>query len=105
MLEGAKCDESLLRVRAAASSPACGDLFQIWGFDWPLSGEDLSQRAISLGTMCHRHCVGGYRVTRLLDFGLASPEVKPYVHRILALDAGNASIHGACILTAMETCT
>lgn len=105
MLEGAECDKSLLRVRAAASSPACDETFQIRGFDWPLSGEVLSQRAISLGTACHRHCVGGYRVTRLLDFGLESPEIKPYVHRILALDVGNARIHGACSLTAVDTCT
>ena len=105
MLEGAECDKSLLRVRAAASSSACGELFQIRGFDWPLSGEDLSQRAISLGTVCHCHCVGGYHVTRLLDFGLESSEIKPYVHRILAFDAGNACIHGACSLTAVDTCT
>jgi hypothetical protein len=105
MLEGAECDKSLLRVRAAASSPACDELFQIRGFDWPLSGEDLSQRAISLGAVCHRHCVGGYRVTRLLDFGLESSEIKPYAHRILALDADNACIHGTCRLTAVDTCT
>lgn len=105
MLNGAKCDESLLRVRVAGSSPAFSELLLIQKSDGPLSREDLSQRATSLGMVCHRHRGGGHHVTRLLDLGLASSEIKPYVHRTSALDAGNASIHGVCRLTAAETCT
>jgi hypothetical protein len=55
--------------------------------------------------VCHSYRVGGHHVTRLLDLGLASSEIKPYVHRILALDDGSTSIHGVCSLTAAETCT
>ncbi|WP_372526566.1 hypothetical protein [Piscinibacter sp.] len=44
-------------------------------------------------------------MTRLFALGLASSEIKRYVQRILAQDAGNASIHAACSLTASESCT
>ncbi|MFG6433938.1 hypothetical protein, partial [Roseateles sp. LYH14W] len=60
---------------------------------------------MSVGAVCHRHRVGGCRVARLLDLSLASSEIKRYVQRVIALDARNASIHGACSLSVSETCT
>ena len=71
----------------------------------PCRGKTRHKRTNSIGAVCHRHRVGGYRVTRLFALGLASSKIKRYVQRVLALDAGNASVHAACSLTASVSCT
>ena len=70
-----------------------------------LGADDKLALAKSVGAVCHRHHVGGYRGTRLLDLDLASSGIKRFVQRVLGLDAGNASVHEACSLTASVSCT
>jgi hypothetical protein len=67
-------------------------------------GKTHHKQAKSVGAVCHGHHVGGYRVTRLFALDLASSGIKRYVQRVLVLDAGNASVHAACSLTASESC-
>ena len=72
MLRGAEGDESLPRLRAAASSPAVRRTVPIPAvLIGRCRGKTRHKQAKSVGEVCHRHRVGGSRVTRLFALDLA----------------------------------
>jgi len=105
MLRGAKCDESLLRLRTAASSPAVRrtvPIPEVWLA--AVEGRPITNRRSRLGRCA---IVITSAATVWQDYlPSISPRsgIKRYVQRVLVLDAGNASVHAACSLTASESC-